>query len=228
MDSLISLYNDLKIHYQKIIKPPIARQEVRNAIPIELYKTNPFMYQKLCTEFYFFYVLYAQNTRDVMSKKVLEKIHHYFKSLNYEYTLEDYKKFFYKHVETYQSTFKLLLELHKESFNRVLFMDEFLKLNRVGYKTTALIYNEFYDRDSWPVVDVNVYKGYLKLAPYYNLKLVKSPDQLFFMLVELNNFCDGTIGYDLARLLHSFRKHPPLKNQGDSHECIICTHLGIV
>ena len=222
MFPLIQLYVDLKDHYQDYIKPPIARDAVKNAIPVDLYFENQYIYNKLYVEFFFFYVLYSQNTRNIMSEKILVKIFSSIRLLNFQYDLILYKSFFYKHKEDYYCALVKLLNLYEKKDNRMLFIQEFVNIKRVGYKSTALIFNEFFDWETWPVVDVNVYKGYIDLQKKYNLEKINSPDKLFFLLLKLNNFCDDNTGFNLARLLYSYRKYFSKAKKIKQHKCPVC------
>lgn len=219
---LISLYQDLFTHYSKIPKPPIARNAVLSALPLELYYKDINLYEKLYAQFYVFYILFAQNTRDICSERVLHKIYLELENRGFTYNNLIYENFFYKHKSIYQVTMGEILNVLKIGQTEPLYISDFTALKRVGYKTSALIFNEFLDSDCWPVVDINVYRAYKTLEKEYNLKQVKTADELFFLLVELNNFCDTNIGFELARLLHTHRRSPQKMAVVKAHYCPIC------
>lgn len=210
----IQVYTMLKSLPSISPKDTIARNAVEEALGLTLLVQNPGIYEQLRVEFFVFYTLFAQNTRDEFSKKILFQIHDKFRSSGYVYDLVQYEQFFYKHKkENFNAMIELLLLLKRGEIENVEY-GEFLKIRRIGYKSAALLYNEFFQSDTYPVVDINVYRGYLSLMSVYELPKLTA-NQLFLELLALNNFCDSNIGFELSSLLYSYRKYLKLKLKSD-------------
>ena len=230
MESIANLYLDLESHFKGENKSHIAREAVSDAIPLKLYYENLPVYERVYEELYLFYSLYSQNTTNVASSKVLKLICRDLEDLGYEYEISFYERYFYKHKRENIEALRQLIDLLRCRYDRPLYLRDLVSIKRVGVKSASLICNQFIHPDSWPVVDVNVFKAYLELQKIYDTPLIKTPNALFLVLVDLNNFCQDNLGFELSRLLYAYQTHKrknrglvrPCETSGRSVHCKLC------
>ena len=202
---LIKFYKFLKMYYEKqgcpTQKPLVAKNAVLDTINLQLFIKTPGLYDRLYTQLYIFYSLFAQNTNDKYTINTVNLIYEELKKRNFLYDLKVYKSFFYKHIDRNYSAFLKILELITiQRYQHPITIDQFLKITGVGYKTSALLYNEFVLEKVYPVVDIHVING------YNTFFRPKTGEQIFKKLVVLTNQCDLYLGYQIASLLYCHRK----------------------
>ena len=211
---VLRLYKILKHLYPQGTseKPLVARFGIQDILAGIMLKKD-LLYQRMYRQFYVFYGLFAQNTRDTMTLNALKKIYEEIISLNYVYELQIYEKYFYKHRERNYAAFKSILSLLEELKQRTIAYDEFRAVSGVGFKTAALYYNEFIEQNLWPVVDVHVQKGYnellRKIQPIESGLVLKplTQEKLFLKLVDLSVRSNFNMGYRFASVLYYHRRY---------------------
>jgi hypothetical protein len=144
---------------------------------------------------------------------------------------EYYKAYFYKHKQTYVKSMQVLSSYIQQTLidNKVLDFKDLVQIRHIGPKSAALLLNHFSEGNMYPVVDSNsirAFKVLTKNLHYEFLKQIKTPDDLFFILVEYSNLCDDNSGYWIAHLLWAVGKSCLSRSHcGKKFFCKLCDLL---
>lgn len=217
---LVLLYKVLDQFYGS--KTLVAKNAVEESLPLSLRFEKPLIYFKLFKQFYVFYSIFCQNTNDAYSARTLKEIHKEIFKRNYVYNLELYYEFFYKHKKQSYCAMKKILELLVNHEVNGLEFNRLKSIPRVGLKTSALIYNHFFQYNSLPVVDVHVQKGFNKFVKFLDLN-PKTPEKIFWILHDLNNYCEFNLGYALASKLYVYHRSCSCKKE-ICENCLLIEH----
>lgn len=199
---------------------------------LEAYQVEP-TNKYILVEIYkfIFFTLFSQNTSDAYTYKVAQVVSLKLLELNYndaESLVNFLSDYFYKHKKGYTLTLRALGILISTSLkeNKPVTWHELTQISRVGYKTAAILYNHFFTAETYPVVDVNVYRAYNYLMPAY---LKKNAEKVFLTLTGYEQFVEESFnheGYKLGNLLWYHRKLCRLRHcTTDKNFCEKCLRI---
>lgn len=158
--------------------------------------------------FLIFLVLFSHNTTDKQTQKLFFII----KNSN---VLQSFRKtgdhslfsaYYYKKAEFYKQAQTQVYQYLRHAFcnNVPVTMGQLLKIKGIGHKSAALLMNHFFQPNSEPVVDVNVFNAF-KILAAHRVPSVKTPTDLHHLL-KLHAQMQGVVHISLCDLLWLHRK----------------------
>lgn len=233
-ENLKNLYQDKDTELKRNKKITSTYYRNKSSEVHQLFGRESSKYQLFNICFYIFQVIFSQNTSDLLTLRVAEKIQYKLKEETFnldslKQILDFLEPFFYKHKErskkAVESTAKLIIESITSNFPITL--NALTNVPQIGLKTASIIYNHFFEKQLYPVIDVNVFKAYNKLVLEHFKE--KTPDTFFYSLtrydavLEDKNF--NRKSCELADFLWLHQKICKGKNCKEIDPCNHCKNL---